>query len=48
MLSSQGRFTVDYGMMSAGVLIPATPITMLLLVFQRGFGSGLTAGALKG
>lgn len=48
MLFYQGRFTVDYGMMSAGVLILSTPITMLFLIFQRDFVSGLTAGALKG
>jgi raffinose/stachyose/melibiose transport system permease protein len=48
MLFYQGRFTVDYGLMCAGVLILSVPITILFLVFQRDFVSGLTAGALKG
>lgn len=48
MLFYQGRFTVDYGLMCAGVLILSVPITILFLVFQRDFVSGMTAGALKG
>jgi len=48
MLFYQGRFTVDYGLMCAGVLILSVPITILFLIFQRDFVSGLTAGALKG
>jgi raffinose/stachyose/melibiose transport system permease protein len=48
MLFYQGRFTVDFGLMCAGVLILSVPITILFLIFQRDFVSGLTAGALKG
>lgn len=48
MLFYQGRFTVDYGLMCAGVLILSVPITILFLIFQRDFVSGMTAGALKG
>lgn len=48
MLFSQGRFTVDYGLMSAGVLILSLPVTILFLVFQRDFVRGFAAGAIKG
>ncbi len=48
MLFYQGKFTVDYGLMCAGVLILSLPITILFLFFQRSFVQGLTSGALKG
>ena len=48
MLFFQGRFTIDYGLMSAGVLIISLPVTVLFLVFQRDFVRGLASGALKG
>ena len=48
MLFYQGKFTVDYGLMCAGVLILSLPVTVLFLCFQRTFVQGLTAGALKG
>jgi raffinose/stachyose/melibiose transport system permease protein len=48
MLFFQGRFTIDYGLMSAGVLIISLPVTILFLVFQRDFVKGLASGALKG
>jgi len=48
MLFYQGRFTIDYGLMCAGVLILSLPVTVLFLVFQRDFVKGLTSGALKG
>jgi raffinose/stachyose/melibiose transport system permease protein len=48
MLFFQGRFTIDYGLMSAGVLIISLPVTVLFLVFQRDFVKGLASGALKG
>src|SRR5215203_2411424 len=47
MLFFQGRFTTDYGLMSAGVLIISLPVTVLFLVFQRDFVKGLASGALK-
>src|SRR5215203_5483207 len=47
MLFFQGRFTSDYGLMSAGVLIISLPVTVLFLVFQRDFVKGLASGALK-
>jgi ABC-type glycerol-3-phosphate transport system permease component len=48
MLFFQGRFTIDYGLMSAGVLIISLPVTVLFLIFQRDFVRGLASGALKG
>ena len=48
MLFFQGRFTIDYGLMSAGVLIISLPVTILFLIFQRDFVRGLASGALKG
>lgn len=48
MLFYQGRFTIDYGLMSAGVLIISLPVIVMFLFFQRSFVKGLTGGALKG
>jgi ABC-type glycerol-3-phosphate transport system permease component len=48
MLFYRGRFSVDYGLMSAGVLIISLPVIIMFLAFQRSFVKGLTGGALKG
>jgi|YNPNPStandDraft_1061719.scaffolds.fasta_scaffold15727_2 raffinose/stachyose/melibiose transport system permease protein len=48
MLFYQGRFSVDYGLMAAGVLIISVPVIVMFLVFQRSFVQGLTGGAVKG
>jgi ABC-type glycerol-3-phosphate transport system permease component len=48
MLFFQGRFAIDLGLMSAGVLILSLPVTVLFLFFQRDFVKGLASGALKG
>ncbi|MDW8101196.1 MAG: carbohydrate ABC transporter permease [Anaerolineae bacterium] len=48
MLFYQGRFSIDYGLMAAGVLIISAPVILMFLVFQRSFVQGLTGGALKG
>jgi ABC-type glycerol-3-phosphate transport system permease component len=48
MLFYQGRFSINYGLMSAGVLIISLPVIVMFLVFQRSFVKGLTGGALKG
>jgi raffinose/stachyose/melibiose transport system permease protein len=48
MLFFQGRFTIDFGLMCAGVLILSLPVTVLFVIFQRDFVRGLTSGALKG
>ena len=44
----QGRFAIDHGLMTAGVLILSLPVTVLFLLFQRDFVKGLASGALKG
>jgi len=48
MLFYQGRFSVDYGLMSAGVIIVSLPVIIMFLFFQKNFVTGLTGGALKG
>jgi raffinose/stachyose/melibiose transport system permease protein len=44
----QSRFTSDYALISAGVLITSLPIIVVYLLLQRRFVQGLAAGALKG
>jgi len=44
----QGRFAMDQGLMTAGVLILSLPVTVLFIIFQRDFVKGLASGALKG
>ncbi len=41
-------FNQEWGAFSAGALIGAIPIVILILTFQRFFVSGLTEGAVKG
>lgn len=48
LLLFQGRFSVDWGLMSAGVLLMSLPIVLLFLLFQRNFVAGLTSGSSKG
>ena len=42
------NFNQEWGIFSAGALIGAIPIVILILSFQRFFVSGLTEGAVKG
>jgi raffinose/stachyose/melibiose transport system permease protein len=44
----QSRYTSDYALISAGVLITSFPIIVVYLLLQRRFVQGLAAGALKG
>jgi raffinose/stachyose/melibiose transport system permease protein len=44
----QGRYTTDYSLISAGVMIATFPLILLYLFMQRQFVRGLTSGALKG
>lgn len=44
----QSRYTSDYALISAGVLITSFPIIVVYLLLQRRFVRGLAAGALKG
>lgn len=43
----QSRYTVDRGMVAAGILLTAAPIIIMYLLLQRKFIEGITAGALK-
>ncbi len=43
-----GRYTLNYGMVAAGITLATLPLIVVYLVFQRQFMRGLTAGALKG
>ena len=47
LLSFFGEFTVDYGLLNAGVLISILPVFLVYLIFQKYFVSGM-AGAVKG
>jgi len=48
MLLLTGRFSTDYGLMSAAVLILSAPVVILFLFFQRNFVEGLASGSIKG
>lgn len=43
----QGRYTIDIGMIAAGVTVASIPVIAVYLIFQRQFVKGLTAGAVK-
>ncbi len=48
LLFYQGRYSVNYPLASAGVLILSVPIIILFFFFQRHFVAGMTSGAVKG
>lgn len=48
LLLFQGRTSVDWGLMSSGVLLMSVPVVILFLLFQRNFVEGLTGGSVKG
>ncbi len=43
-----GRYTMNYGLVAAGVTLATLPLIVVYIIFQRQFMRGLTAGALKG
>jgi raffinose/stachyose/melibiose transport system permease protein len=43
-----GRYTLNYGLVAAGVTLATLPLIAIYIIFQRQFMRGLTAGALKG
>jgi len=43
-----GRYTINYGLVAAGVTIASFPLMIVFFIFQRRFIRGLTAGAIKG
>jgi ABC-type glycerol-3-phosphate transport system permease component len=48
MANMRTEWTVDYGKLSAAVVLSVVPLMIGFLFFQRYFISGLTAGSLKG
>lgn len=43
-----GEYQIEWGLLTAGGVVGALPVTILFLVVQRRLVSGLTAGAVKG
>lgn len=48
LLFFETRFTIDRGLMSAGIIITIVPMIIVYLFLRRRFVEGLTAGAVKG
>jgi raffinose/stachyose/melibiose transport system permease protein len=48
LMSFQGQFSSDYGQLNAAIVMTVLPATLVYLIFQRYFVSGLTSGAVKG
>lgn len=48
LMSFQGQFSNDYGQLNAAIIMTVLPATLVYLIFQRYFVSGLTSGAVKG
>jgi ABC-type glycerol-3-phosphate transport system permease component len=44
----QGLYRTEYGLIMAGTLLSILPVTVLFLILQKEFISGLTSGAVKG
>ena len=47
-VSLQGEFSTDYGIIFAGAALAALPMIVFFLIFQRYFLEGVRMGALKG
>lgn len=47
LMSFQGQFSRDYGQLNAAIVMTVLPATIVYLMFQRYFVSGLTTGAVK-
>lgn len=43
-----GRYTMNYGLVAAGVTLATLPLIAVYIIFQRQFIRGLTVGATKG
>ncbi|MCY0096950.1 carbohydrate ABC transporter permease [Hoeflea sp. J2-29] len=48
LMSYQGQFSNNYGQLNAAIVMTVLPATIVYLIFQRYFVSGLTSGAVKG
>jgi raffinose/stachyose/melibiose transport system permease protein len=47
LMSFQSQFSNDYGQLNAAIIMTVLPATIVYLIFQRYFVSGLTSGAIK-
>jgi len=47
LMSFQSQFSSNYGELNAAIVMTVLPATLVYLIFQRYFVSGLTAGAVK-
>ncbi len=47
LMSFQSQFSRDYGQLNAAIVMTVLPATIVYMIFQRYFVSGLTAGAVK-
>jgi raffinose/stachyose/melibiose transport system permease protein len=47
LMSFQSQFASDYGQLNAAIVMTVAPATVVYLIFQRYFVSGLTSGAIK-
>ncbi len=47
LMSFQGQFSSNYGQLNAAIVMTVLPATIVYLIFQRYFVSGLTSGAVK-
>ena len=47
LMSFQSQFQSDYGQLNAAIVMTVLPATIVYLIFQRYFVSGLTSGAIK-
>jgi multiple sugar transport system permease protein len=43
-----GQYEVQWGQLSAGVIMSTVPVALLFVLLQRHLIHGLTAGAVKG
>ncbi len=46
--SLQSEFIIDYGVLSAGIIISVLPVILLYVLFQEQVVKGMTSGAVKG
>lgn len=44
----RGQYSIDYGLMSAGLVIAIIPVVVIYILFQEQVVKGMTAGAVKG
>jgi raffinose/stachyose/melibiose transport system permease protein len=47
LMAFQGQFASDYGQLNSAIIMTVLPATIVYMIFQRYFVSGLTSGAVK-